>query len=116
MKLLRALLQRFLQWLAKKPHPLTTKDVAELPDTLNARSVYVMGENEHIWSVAMLCPCGCGEILHMNALPDAKPRWKIERHSDRTVSLYPSIWRKVGCRSHFYVRRGFIQWCQEDDE
>jgi len=26
-------------------------------------------------------------------------------------SLKPSIWLQGGCRSHFWVRRGRVEWC-----
>ncbi|MDM9644782.1 DUF6527 family protein [Rhizobium sp. S163] len=26
-------------------------------------------------------------------------------------TLHPSVWRNSGCRSHFWVRRGRIAWC-----
>jgi hypothetical protein len=27
--------------------------------------------------------------------------------------LYPSVWRKGGCRSHFIMRKGRIRWCYD---
>jgi hypothetical protein len=60
----------------------------------------------------MLCPCGCGETLHMSLLPDSHPKWKLLRHDDGTVSLHPSVWRTKGCRSHFFLRNGMIVWCE----
>ncbi|WP_236819161.1 DUF6527 family protein [Alicyclobacillus ferrooxydans] len=60
----------------------------------------------------MLCPCGCGEVLHMSLHPDGRPRWELTRHPDGTVSLSPSVWRKVGCRSHFFLERGRVRWCK----
>ncbi|WP_425373246.1 DUF6527 family protein, partial [Klebsiella pneumoniae] len=30
-------------------------------------------------------------------------------------TLYPSIWRTTGCRSHFWVRIGRIHWCGKAD-
>lgn len=84
---------------------------AELPEVLKAQTLYLWGDEQGIWQVVMICPCGCKETLHMTTLNDDWPSWKIERHSDGTTTLSPSIWRKIGCRSHFFVRRGKIQWC-----
>jgi hypothetical protein len=67
-----------------------------------------------LWFVAMLCPCGCKETLQMSLLHDANPQWKIIEHGDGTITLQPSVWRKVGCRSHFFLRRGLIQWCPDE--
>ncbi len=33
----------------------------------------------------------------------------------QTVSLYPSVWRHTGCKSHFIIWRSRIYWCDWDD-
>ena len=73
--------------------------------------MYVLGEGEYRWFVALLCPCGCGALLQMSLLEEAEPRWSLDEHDDGTVSLHPSVWRTAGCRSHFFVRRNTIYWC-----
>jgi hypothetical protein len=113
-----AAIARFAWWVAsffrraRAPEAFLTVQTEELPDALDARTVYLVGEGVHLWSVALLCPCGCGETLHMNLLPDARPRWTVTRHADGTVTLDPSVWRRVGCRSHFFLRGGQIDWCR----
>lgn len=87
-----------------------TTFVQELPDSPDSRLVYVLGEGAHLWAVAMVCPCGCGETLHMSLHEDARPRWHLTCHLDGTASLRPSVWRRVGCHSHFFLRSGQIQW------
>ena len=84
----------------------------ELPDSLDADVIYLIGENTYLWSAAMICPCGCRETLHMNLLENVKPNWSVTTHADATLTLHPSIWRKVGCRSHFIIRKGYIDWCK----
>ncbi|MCF8567897.1 hypothetical protein LLE49_24550 [Alicyclobacillus tolerans] len=84
----------------------------ELPERLDKHLIYILGEGEYTWSAEMLCPCGCGEVLHMSLHPDGRPRWELTRHPDGTVSLSPSVWRKVGCRSHFFLERGRVRWCK----
>lgn len=85
--------------------------VDEQPDVLRASACYVVGEGEHRWFAAFLCPCGCGDEVVLNLLPDMRPRWRIETHDDQTVTIHPSINRRVGCRSHFFIRQGRTQWC-----
>lgn len=92
------------------PIRLKTVRVEEPPEALRPRTVYLLGEGENIWSVAMLCPCGCGEQIQLSTI-GGRPRWSVETESDGTVTLTPSVWRKVGCESHFFLRRGVIQWC-----
>ena len=98
-------------WFQRTPTPLRTVCLEELPEQLDAGTVYVLGEGPHKWFVAMICPCGCGATVQMSLLPDAVPKWKLIEHGDKSISLLPSVWRRVGCRSHFFLRRGFIEWC-----
>ena len=111
---LLGLWERICALVKRRPRPLRAQRVEDLPDKLDSRNVYIVGEGEYIWFVAMLCPCGCGETLQMSALTGARPRWKVTEHTDSTVSLDPSVWRKVGCCSHFFLRRGLIQWCEDN--
>lgn len=89
----------------------STADVNELPELVADRTVYVVGENGYLWYAAMLCPCGCRAVIHLSLMPDGHPRWALKRHPKQRVSLTPSVWRKAGCRSHFFLRDGRILWC-----
>lgn len=84
--------------------------VEEEPEEFEPMQVYALGEGGHLWHISMLCPCGCGEKISLNTLPDDSPRWTLEEH-DGVPSIRPSVWRRVGCRSHFFLRRGRIEWC-----
>ncbi len=56
------------------------------------------------------CPDGCGETLVINLDGRAGKAWAIDlRHE--SVTLYPSVWRENGCRSHFILWRDIIVWC-----
>ena len=103
---LRAWFQRFGQ-----TRPVyRVRRVSDLPDRLENGDVYVIGDGEYDWSAAMLCPCGCGNVLEMNLLSDAKPVWSITVGPDQSVTLHPSVWKKTGCRSHFFLRNGKVNW------
>lgn len=84
------------------------------PDELKAFTMYVAGEEQHLWAAAMLCPCGCGDVIELNLLKQASPCWSVRLHADGSVSLVPSVWRSKGCRSHFLVRHGRIGWCRSE--
>lgn len=101
-------------WILGRPKLYKAIKVEDLPDELRHNVLYVAGENEHLWYAAMLCPCGCGEILRMGLMQDQRPRWSINEHVDGTISLKPSVWRQVGCRSHFWLKRGNICWCKSE--
>ena len=82
----------------------------EEPDDLAPMVVYAIGEGMHLWHLAMLCPCGCRARIQLNALPKDTPCWTLVAH-DGVPTLRPSVWRKVGCRSHFILRDGLVKWC-----
>ena len=96
---------------SRQPKPFRVFFVDEFPDSIRSRAVYVAGENGHPWAASMLCPCGCGDMIQLNLLPQVRPCWKVTTHEDGTVTMAPSIWRQEGCKSHFFVRRGRIDWC-----
>lgn len=108
-------LTTFWAWLTRpfrrKPRPWGSVVVDDIPEAARPGVVYLVGEGGHLWFAAFVCPCGCGELVQLNLLPDARPRWSAERHPDGTVTIAPSVWRVAGCRSHFFLRRGRVEWC-----
>ena len=85
--------------------------VEDLPDDLAHSTLYIAGAAPNMWAAAMLCPCGCKNVIQLNLLTQAKPCWKLTLHEDGSASLTPSVWRSKGCRSHFWLRRGRVEWC-----
>lgn len=84
----------------------------DVPKVLSDRKVFIVGVPGNEWLVVMQCPCGCGSRIPLNLLEAEKPYWGwgVDPNSG-AVTLTPSVWRKVGCRSHFFLRNGLIQWC-----
>jgi hypothetical protein len=62
------------------------------------------------------CPCGCGEHFPINLDPRAGPAWRLYRNSKTGVTLFPSVWRESGCRSHYVIWRDRILLFGQDDE
>ena len=112
MKFLGGIARLLRRAIPKDHRPLETTEVADLPVHLDPTAIYLVGEDTETWFVAMQCPCGCNATLFMSAV-EGQPRWNIQRHWNGTVSLSPSVWRKVGCRSHFRLRRGRVTWCDQ---
>jgi hypothetical protein len=83
-----------------------------MPDAVVGGQLFVVGEDGYSWCAAMVCPCGCGGTLQMSLLSESHPRWEFTEDDDGTPTLYPSIWRQVGCRSHFFLRKGVVIWCR----
>jgi len=99
-------------WFVRRPRPLRTVYLEELPDKPDAKTVYVLGEGENRWFVSLLCPCGCGAMHQMSLMPADKPHWRLVVHeNDGTISIEPSVWRHTGCHSHFFLHRSRIEWC-----
>lgn len=82
-----------------------------LPAKMPRRNLVLVRDGDDDWSVGMRCPCGCGDVIELALQADVTPRWDLD--ADRAVrpSLSPSIWRRTGCRSHFWVRQGRVRWC-----
>lgn len=108
-------IRRFWRWLRGLSSPLRVEQATDIPEKCNPGVLYLVGENGHRWFAAFVCPCGCGDVIQLSLLPDSRPRWSIEVHSDGTATLHPSVWRVKGCRSHFFLRRGLVAWVRESD-
>ena len=105
---LRLALHRWFIW------PYRTVVTEDPPlGRLKSKTLYIVeagGWGEHL---AMLCPCGCRSVLELNLIPDEHPCWRFNQHSDGTLSLYPSVRRRKGCRAHFWIWNGRIHWCAD---
>src|SRR5437016_3527464 len=110
---LRGFRRRVQAWTRPKIKAVFTEEV---PDDPEEGRLYVVGQDGEHWSVAVRCPCGCNAVLQMSLHREGRPRWELTRHEDGSVSLYPSIYRRVGCHSHFFLRRGRIEWFRPQAE
>lgn len=99
-----------LRRLRPRSAPFATASVEDLPDDLRPRTIYLAGEGGHRWCAALLCPCGCGQVIQLNLLKAVRPCWSVTEHGDGSVSIEPSVWRQKGCRSHFFLRHGRVEW------
>lgn len=82
-----------------------------LPLILPPRRLVIAREDGELWSAGMNCPCGCGEIIELGLFPEAEQNWTLAVDRRGRPSLSPSVWRRTGCRSHFWMRHGRIHWC-----
>jgi hypothetical protein len=84
--------------------------VADLPDKILKNKLYIVGSEEYPWCLAFICPCGCQDEIQLNTLEKVRPCWKAIR-GEKGSTINPSINRKVGCSSHFFIRDGMVIWC-----
>lgn len=76
--------------------------------------------------LVLSCPCGCGEHFPINLDPRSGPAWHLYGESGdapagrwrrrRSLSLFPSVWRESGCRSHYIIWDGQIILFGQNDE
>ena len=92
----------------RKPYPLRTVLADKIPDDIDPGSIYLLGTTGRPWAAAFACPGGCRELIELNLLPEGNPSWRAAVHKDGTASLHPSVWRTIGCQSHFWILRGRI--------
>ncbi len=59
------------------------------------------------------CPCNCGEELVINLDRRVGGAWRLYRRQ-RGLTVYPSVWRESGCRSHFIIWDDRILWCNDE--
>jgi hypothetical protein len=81
-----------------------------LPRHLPRRALVLARDDDEDWCVGMRCPCGCGEVIELLLVPEAKPHWKLTVDTQGWPTLSPSVWRQKGCRSHFWLRGGQVCW------
>jgi len=82
------------------------------PDIISGDDLVLAREDDEDWAIAFLCPCGCKDRLELALIPEVKPHWTLKLDDDNFPTLHPSVWRKTGCRSHFWVKGGEITWCE----
>ncbi len=79
-------------------------DQAEATRELHPGVLVLVMPGERPKSLKLLCPCGCGETVSVNLLPQTGRAWQIGYEPHRGLSLWPSVWLDVGCKSHFILR------------
>jgi hypothetical protein len=61
-------------------------------------------------SLVMNCPCGCRDEIVINLDDRVGFPWRLYQDS-RGLTLFPSVWRESGCRSHFIVWHDAVLMC-----
>ncbi|MFN4175538.1 DUF6527 family protein [Phenylobacterium sp.] len=85
--------------------------VTERPTQLRPHRLYVTRQADGPAFGFLLCPCGCGETLHLRFFGERRPRWQVRHDARGRASVTPSVWRQAGCRSHFILTSGRVRWC-----
>lgn len=83
-------------------------------ETLSPGVMLLLGEDrDKPHSLIFLCPCGCGDEVHIptKAMAGTDRSWSLVIDESSRPTLSPSLQRTVGCRSHFFVTSGKVRWC-----
>jgi hypothetical protein len=121
---LRALLRREWESGQAVPHktrlpPVTYPSLAivqEAPrnNEVLPGSVTVIAPGRRPKWVMFLCPCGCRAVITLPLQRTKRPYWSCHRSSAGRATLHPSIWRDVGCLSHFILEDGRVFWSADN--
>ena len=99
-------------WLTVSDFELESVSDHPLEGELRAGSALVVMDPFPKW-VYLRCPCGCGDVVMLSLSESRRPRWALWRDWLGRVSLSPSVHRLEGCRSHFWLHRGTVHWCEQ---
>ncbi|WP_370637485.1 DUF6527 family protein [Flagellimonas sp. HMM57] len=88
------------------PKKFKIKHFEETPQNLDIDTIYIIAD----WSICFMCPCGCNSCIQLNTIPTVKPRWWYKLRFGK-ISIFPSIRRTTGCRSHFWITKSRLHWC-----
>lgn len=80
-------------------------------EELRSDRVFVVREGTLKKWAYLRCPCGCREVIQLSLNPSRRPRWEVREDWFLRPTLHPSVNRLDGCRSHFWVRSGAVEWC-----
>lgn len=90
-----------------------------VPEELEEGKIYVVYNSDLAkeigHSVSYLCPCGCKQQVFLPCRQEGSPRrqtpeWELSVVNDKVV-ISPSILEKGGCKSHYFIKNGEVQWC-----
>lgn len=69
----------------------------------------VKGDTNPKW-IKFICPCGCRFEIVLPLMKSRYPHWTIIEEAE-SVSIHPSIDIKDGCKSHFWIKKNQVIWC-----
>lgn len=72
--------------------------------------VFAVARGDSLMWAMLVCPCGCQEVITLSLQQAHHPHWRLGVDAKGLPSIWPSIWRTQGCRSHFWLERGRIFW------
>ncbi len=96
------------------PISFSTVNTVEKPprnDEIETNSITVIAPGRRPKWALFRCPCGCGTVITLPLQSTHRPFWTLRKSKGGHATLRPSIWRDVGCLSHFILDDGRVYWC-----
>jgi hypothetical protein len=97
----------------------TREHILDTLDTFEDGIIYLVtagiGDMELPWLVGFRCPCGCGVERRIPVYPIGGKKdadgygWGYSEENGK-VTLTPSIFHQEGCKSHYFIKGGIVQW------
>lgn len=100
-----------IKWHRKNVPLYVVQYVDDFPDEHQPNTLYLIGKLGKEWLAGLGCPCGCGDFIEL-VLDGHKPKWKLSFSDNGHPSLFPSVYRSIKCKSHFFLESGAILWCR----
>ena len=104
-------------WFRQQPLPplvFAAVNNVELPprndEVLTGNFYRVVRKGQAKWAL-FLCPCGCAEVITLSLQRIHSPRWAVKHNKTGRPTMWPSVWRDIGCLSHFWIDDGRVYWC-----
>jgi hypothetical protein len=88
--------------------------MSAIPEDTGKDIYLVEKEHRKTW-VVFSCPCEQGHRLVINLSPTKRPSWNISIRKNQ-ASLWPSLWLKGLCKSHFWLRNNRVYWALPTDD
>lgn len=109
--------KKLRDWFERQPLPsvtfpgIRTVDKPPRNEEVEGCALYFVAPANNPKWVLFRCPCGCNSVITLPLQQAHRPRWTLKKSQNNRPILYPSVWRDVGCMSHFWVQDGRVYWC-----
>lgn len=116
----RGKIRKLSRWLNSQKEPRyysgvhTVPFMSVIPSEIG-RDLYIVARGRRKGWAVFNCPCEGGHRLVVNLSPNRTPCWSISVRKG-VASIWPSLWLRQDCKSHFWVRKSRIYWARLDDE
>lgn len=107
-------INRLISWLFKDQIYIVKYYKKDEEFEFNTNELTIFGGKGYNKWAHLICPCGCNEIINLSLMKSHNPHWYLKIDNFSRPTLYPSIWKKDGCESHFWIKKGKLIWCEYD--